>query len=121
MPRRLTSIWLPLLILCFCACGPDTIFLRPSLDTPQHHVKNGQCLLDQGKIEAAYNEFLRAKKLDDRYIPAYVGLALAHGKRGDISVGMKTLEQAKSMAVDQAEMDAVNEGMVRLREIQAGE
>jgi hypothetical protein len=33
------------LALLLGACGPDTIFLRPALDTPAQHVKNGHSLI----------------------------------------------------------------------------
>ena len=121
MFRRPTPVWLIVWVMVFSACGPDTIFLRPSLDTPAQHVKNGQCLLDQGKIDAAYNEFLRAKTLNHRYVPAYVGIALVQGTRGDAAAGLETLRKARFMASDSAEMALVDDGMSRLQELQLKE
>ena len=100
------------------ACGPDTIFLRPALDTPQQHVKNGHNLLSRGKLEAARAEFERAKTLDERYAPAYVGLALIKGKQGDVAGGFETLEQAKRLAATPDEADDVARGFKRLEEMQ---
>ncbi|MGD9248318.1 MAG: tetratricopeptide repeat protein, partial [Desulfobacteraceae bacterium] len=62
--------------LLFIGCGPDTIFVRPGLDTPSQHVANGHQLLEQGKFDAACREFDRAKELDPSYIRAYVGLGV---------------------------------------------
>ena len=83
---------LTLSLFLFLACGPDTIFLRPALDTPQQHVKNGHNLLIRGKIDAAHAEFLRAKNLDQNYAPAYVGLALIQGHKGNIDIGFDILD-----------------------------
>jgi Tfp pilus assembly protein PilF len=105
------------LLTLIAACGPDTIFLRPALDTPQQHVKNGQNLLLRGKLEAARAEFERARTLDERYSPAYVGLALVQGQQGDVAGGFETLEQAKRLAVTPDEAAAVARGFERLEEI----
>lgn len=96
-------------ILLFLACGPDTILVRPGLDTPDHHVSNGNQLLDRLKIEAAYQEFQRAVELDPSYTPAYVGLALVQGHRGDYSGGLETLTKAKKMAQTEEEVKLVDE------------
>ena len=106
---------LALVILMLSACGPDTIFLRPALDTPMQHVKNGQNLLARGKVDAANEEFLRAKGLDQGYAPAYVGIALIQGHRGDVTGGFEILRQAKQLATTPEEMDRVNEGFKQLR------
>lgn len=120
MFRRLTPFGLVLLAVLANACGPDTIFLRPSLDTPAQHVKNGQCLLERGKIDAAFDEFARARTLDDRYAPAYVGLALIHGERGNSAAGLLLLERARSLAKTPAEIMEIEDGIDRLRRLQAG-
>jgi Flp pilus assembly protein TadD len=102
------------LALLLGACGPDTIFLRPALDTPAQHVKNGHSLLARGKIEAANNEFTRAKSLDDGYAPAYVGLALVQGHRGDIDGGLDILNQARELVATPADAEAVDQGYDQL-------
>ncbi len=89
-------VWI-LLVGIITACGPDTIFLRPALDTPEQHVKNGHNLLARNKIDAAWAEFERAKSLDAGYAPAYVGLALVQARQGDVDGGLLTLQQAKSL------------------------
>jgi Tfp pilus assembly protein PilF len=70
-------------MLFLLACGPRAIALRAGLDTPEQHVDTGNKMLMNGKIDAAYREFSRAKELDPKYSPAYVGLSLVYGLKDD--------------------------------------
>lgn len=99
------------------SCGPDTIFVRPGLDTPAQHVANGHQLLERGKIDDACREFDRAKELDPNYINAYVGLGLALGQKGDIEAGMRNLAIAKQKAVSAKDFEAVQQGYDQLNEM----
>lgn len=110
---------LVIMVILIMGCGPDTIFLRPALDTPQQHVKNGHNLLARGKLDAANAEFVRAKSLDHRYAPAYVGLALVQGHRGDVRGGLETLNQAMGLAATSDEIAAVNQGIELLQGMQS--
>lgn len=101
------------------ACGPDTIFLRPALDTPVQHVKNGRRLLAQGKLDAANGEFLRARHLDAGYAPAYVGIALIQARQGDLSGGLKTLDRARALAATPDEVKAVEQGYEQLKKMES--
>ena len=114
MARRNYLALLILILVLLVACGPDTIFLRPALDTPAQHVKNGHSLLTRGKIDAAYAEFVRAKSLDDGFAPAYVGLALVQGHRGDIDGGVETLDKARGIAATPDEAKSVERGFETL-------
>jgi len=67
------------------------------LDTPVHHVKNGNTLLKAGKIDDAYREFSRAKELDPNYPPAYVGLSLVYGLKGDDGASAIYLKKAVNL------------------------
>ena len=98
-------------------CGPDTVFLRPGLDTPSQHVINGHILLDRGKIDDACREFDRAKELDPDYVKAYVGLGLALGKKGEFDAGMKTLSIAREKAVSVEDIGLVQQGYEQLLEM----
>ncbi len=111
--------WIVLLVMCVCffGCGPDTIFVRPGLDTPAQHVANGNSLLERGKIDDACREFERARELDPKYVNAYIGLGVALGKKGDIDAGMKTLSMAESMADSARERQAVQDGYAKLNEM----
>lgn len=119
MNQRDTLILSFLLVFLFSACGPDTIFLRPALDTPAQHVKNGHSLLSFGKIDAANKEFLRATALDVNYAPAYVGIALVQGHRGNVDEGFKTLERAKGLTTTAEEQKAVDQGYEKLIEMRS--
>lgn len=65
------------------------------LDTPQHHVMNGNTLLASEKIDVAFYEFNRARELDPEYAPAYMGLGLVEAYRGDFASGLETLKTAR--------------------------
>ena len=114
-----TITWVVFSIVLVAACGPDTIFLRPGLDTPVQHVKNGHSFLSRGKIDAANTEFVRAKCLNERYAPAHVGIALVQGHRGDFEGGLETLYQAKRLTTTPEETQVVDQGFQRLYEMQA--
>ena len=114
MARRNYLSLLVLSLVLVLACGPDTIFLRPALDTPAQHVKNGHSLLTRGKIDAANTEFVRAQSLDDGFAPAYVGLALVQGHRGDIDGGFEMLDKAREIAATPDEAKSVERGFEML-------
>lgn len=119
MARRNNLALLVLALVLIVACGPDTIFLRPALDTPARHVQNGHSLLTRGKIDAANAEFVRAKSLDDGYAPAYVGLALVQGHRGNVDGGFETLNKARGIVATPDEAKAVDRGYELLEEMQS--
>jgi hypothetical protein len=119
MDHRNAFILLILSLFLISACGPDTIFLRPGIDTPAQHVKNGHSLLSCGKIDAANAEFLRATTLDGNYVPAIVGIALVQGHRGNIDEGVETLNQAKGLTTTAEEEQAVDQGYRQLYELQS--
>jgi hypothetical protein len=111
--------WVVMSFLLIGACGPDTIFVRPALDTPVQHVKNGRRLLAQGKLDAANDEFLRARTLDAGYVPAYVGIALVQAHRGDLSGGFATLDRARTLAATPDEVKAVEQGYEQLKKMKS--
>ena len=113
------AAFLVLSLVLIVACGPDTIFLRPALDTPAQHVKNGHSLLTRGKIDAANAEFVRARSLDDGYVPAYVGLALVKGHQGDLEGGFETLGKARSMVATPDEAKVVDRGFDQLERMRS--
>jgi hypothetical protein len=114
---RLAGLFLSIMVMG--ACGPDTIFVRPALDTPVQHVKNGHSLLERGKIDAANTEFIRAKRLDVGYAPAYVGIALVQGQRGDLDAGFETLSRARALATTPDERNDVDQGYKQLLKIKS--
>ncbi len=87
---------------------------RAGLDTPEHHVANGNKLLKTGKIDAAHREFKRGKELDPKHSPAYIGLGLVYGFKKEFEKGFKNLEYAKSYAVQDDQKASVYVGYMRL-------
>lgn len=96
------------------ACGPRALAPEAEFDTPMHHVKNGNKLLKSGKIEDAFREFNRAKELDPKCAPAYLGLGLAHGLKAESDEGFNAMKKAERYAEDKAQKAAVNVGYMRL-------
>jgi tetratricopeptide (TPR) repeat protein len=91
-------------------CGPDNIFLKAGLDTPEQHVENGNQLMNYGKFDAARQEFNRAIELSPHYSPAYVGLGLATGYLGNPELGLATMEKARELAQDEDQQKNVESG-----------
>lgn len=79
------------------ACIPTSMESNSWLDTPVNHVKNGNTLLKSGKIDDAFREFSRAKELDPNYSPAYVGLSLVYGLRGEDATSSMYLKKAVNL------------------------
>jgi len=104
-------------LIAVLGCGPDNIFLRYGLDTPSHHVENGNRLMNYGKFDAAHREFSRAIELDPNYSPAYVGLGLVTGYRGDPEKGMVTMEKAREVAHGEDQKKNVEAGFEALQSI----
>ncbi len=110
-----------LALFCFAvliaACGPDTIFVRPALDTPAQHVDNGRQLLHRGKVEDACREFKRAKELDPGFVDAYIELGIALGYKGDFEDGFASMDQAMQMAKTPEQKSRVRKGYEKLNEM----
>lgn len=114
---RIKGIMFSLLCLAIINCGPDTIFVRPGLDTPEQHVVVGNQLLERGKVEDAYREFSRARELNPHFIKAYIGLGIAMAQKGEIEKGMLFLDQAKQMADTSETLKEVQKGYLQIEEI----
>lgn len=101
-------------LILLMACGPDTIFLRSGLDTPFQHVQNGNRLLKYNKVDAAFNEFTRAKNLDDQYALAYVGLGLVCARKNQTKEAFVFMQKARKLALGANEIKAVDRGFIEL-------
>jgi tetratricopeptide (TPR) repeat protein len=112
--RCLVTVWISLMV---AGCGPDTIFVRPGLDTPMQHTNNGQQLLQRGKFEDACREFNRAKELDPYYVRAYIGLGLALAHKGDFEAAKASMDQARRIAGNSQEISEVRKGYEQLEKI----
>ena len=112
--KNLLFVIAGLCLLVLSACGPKAMAPEAELDTPMHHVKNGNKMLKAGKIDAAFREFNRAKELDPKYSPAYVGLGLVYGLKGEYENGFKHLKIGNKYADGNEQKIAVNVGYMRL-------
>ena len=92
--KKRYALFVVLWVFFLYACATATMESKTLLDTPSHHVYNGNTLLKAGKIDAASREFSRAKELDPNYSPAYVGLSLVHGLKGDDATSAMYLKKA---------------------------
>lgn len=113
--RRIVLIMIAGLCALFLfACGPKARKQEAVLDTPEHHVSNGNKLLERGKIDEALNEFNLAKGLDPKFAPAYVGIGLVHGYKNDFKAGMEAMDKAEGYAEGDEQELAVHIGFMRL-------
>lgn len=105
------------ILLLLTACGPETIYVRPNLDTPERHVANGQVLLDQQKPKHALREFQRANELDPQNVAALVGIAIVMGHQKKFDQGMEALEKAQALCTTAEDKALVRDGQARLEEL----
>ena len=106
-------------VLLLAACGPETIFLKSGFDTPSHHVANGNQLLQNGKYDAALNEFMRAKEqMDKKYAPVYIGIGLAQAHKGEFAAAYDTLETARQFTQDPADVDKLEQTLETVKELE---
>jgi Flp pilus assembly protein TadD len=70
------------------------------------------------KTDAAIREFNRAMELDAGYAPAYVGLGIVYGMKGDLVQGRALMEKAKALARNDEQKKEVEMGFERLEYIQ---
>lgn len=118
MTIRFKQLPFMLIGLLLLGCGPDTIFVRPGLDTPSQHVANGQQFLKRGKIDDAGREFLRAEELlAPQFVKVYIGMGLVQGHKGDFEAGFKAMAKAKEIARSPRDLEAVQKGIDRINEM----
>ena len=115
--RPFIIIFSACLLLTILGCGPDNIFIRQGLDTPSHHVSNGNQFMNSDKLDAAQAEFDRALELDPNYAPAYVGLGLVAGHQGEPQKAMELMEEARGLAQGEEQRQQVEAGFKVLKEM----
>ncbi len=115
MSYRNVTVGLLIILMFFTfACAQKVAKPQATMDTPEHHVLSGNKLLKAGNYDGAITEFDRARALDPKYAPAYLGLGLGHSYKGDYATGLKQMKRAAGYAKgDQQEVD-VNIGYMRV-------
>jgi len=98
----------------FNGCGPKPRLPKAVLDTPEHHVANGNKLLKLGKLDDAFREFTLAKELDPKFSRAHLGLGLVWGKRKEYEKGLNEIKLALKYARTKEERVASYVGLMRL-------
>ncbi|MDY6904933.1 MAG: S-layer homology domain-containing protein [Thermodesulfobacteriota bacterium] len=96
------------------ACGPKAVAPKAQLDTPEHHVTNGNKFLKAGRLDDALNEFTRAKALDPKFSPAYTGLGMVYGEKGDFKQAFEAMEKAEKYAGNDTEKTAAYTGYIQV-------
>jgi len=95
-------------------CAPKAKAPITILNTPEHHVLSGMRLFEKGKLFDAEREFIYASELDHTYSPAYRGLGLVMGFKGDFNVAFNNMSKAEDMASSKEEQVLVYVGYMRL-------
>jgi tetratricopeptide (TPR) repeat protein len=103
-----------LCIIALAACGPQPVQKQSEMDTPEHHVSNGYKYLDAGNYEEAYRSFDRARQLDPKFGPAFLGLGLTTAYQGDYDTAFDFLKKAKKLAEGDAQTYDVWIGYMRV-------
>ncbi|MFH1983284.1 MAG: S-layer homology domain-containing protein [Pseudomonadota bacterium] len=85
-------------MLILAACGPQPVKPQAEMDTPEHHVTSGYKYLKAGKYDDALREFDRARQLDPKYGPAYLGLGLTSAHQQDYEKALDFVGTAKKYA-----------------------
>ncbi len=98
----------------FYSCAPKPMAPKAELDTPEHHVTNGNKLLKAEKLDAAFHEFNRAKELNPKFSPAYVGLGLVDGFNNNFKNSFNNMKEARKYARGDEQKIAVTVGFMRV-------
>ena len=92
MKRLGPPAFLPVLLLAGCATAELPVAV---VDNPEYSVATGMRLLGRGQYGPALAEFERARLLNEKHVPAYVGIALAKAHLGDAGGALAALDEAR--------------------------
>ncbi|UCF73213.1 MAG: S-layer homology domain-containing protein [Deltaproteobacteria bacterium] len=101
-------------IMINAGCAPKARLPVSALGTPEHHVFTGMKLLEAGKLLDAEREFGLANELDHEYSPAYTGLGLTFGYKGDFKSAFDNMCLAEKLAISKQEQALAYVGFMRL-------
>jgi len=112
--RNITASLLILLAFLTFACAQQAAKPQATMDTPEHHVMSGNKLLKAGNYDGAIAEFERARALDPKHAPAYLGLGLGYGYKGDFETGLKQMKKGAGYAKGDDQKYDLEVGYMRL-------
>jgi len=95
-------------------CGLKAVKPETPMDSPAHHYIIGMNLFDRGEYQKALDEFERAKSLDPKYAPSYVGIGLAKAEQNQFDEAFSAMKQAKKLASSSADKVVACTGMIRV-------
>lgn len=110
------GLWLCSLL---SACGPRSGgYPYSELDTPEQRVYNGFAFLKKERLADAQREFEQALLLDPKCSPAYRGIGLVYGRKGDFPRAFDAMEQARTAGKDRLDQALAEVGMMSLFRMQ---
>ncbi len=112
--KKIICLLAVLLMMFAFACGPKPQAPQAELDTPEHHVNNGNKFLKVLKFDEAMKEFTRAIELDPKYSPAFVGQGLVFAYKSDFEKAIWAMKKSKTYATDKKQEMAVHVGFIRV-------
>ncbi|MBU0993419.1 MAG: S-layer homology domain-containing protein [Proteobacteria bacterium] len=112
--RKIITVFAVICLIGVIGCGKKPVPPQAELDTPEHHVSNGHKLLTSGNTDDALREFERARDLDPEYAPAYIGIGITLGTKGDYEKGHEAMEKAEKLAKGNTQETSVHVGFMRL-------
>jgi tetratricopeptide (TPR) repeat protein len=108
----IAAFWLSLLL---SACGPRSGgYPYSELDTPEQRVFNGFAFLKKERLTDAQREFDQALLLDPKCSPAFRGIGLVYGMKGDFIRAFDAMEQARAHGKDSLDQALAEVGMMSL-------
>lgn len=86
-----------LLVIMMVGCAPKARKAGGYMDTPQTHCKEGTKYLSDGKFDKAEEEFKLAVSLDQKFAPAYAGLAIVSAHNKNFKEAINLADKAQSL------------------------
>jgi len=107
--------------LLWIGCAGPGGLTEPILDTPEHHVYSGFRLIKKARLDDARREFEQALRLRPDYSPAYRGMGLVSGMKGDLKEGFQLMEQARECSENKEQVALAYVGLMRLHAMERNE
>jgi hypothetical protein len=107
--------------LLLLGCAGSGGLTEPILDTPEHHVYSGFRLIKKARLDDAQREFEQALTLRPDYSPAYRGMGLVYGMKGNLQKGFQLMEKARQGGENKEQVALAHVGLMRLHVMERNE